>query len=357
MPFNNASLSGQIYVCPNSMQSYSITSVMGATSYAWSIAGNATVVSANGTNCTIQTASGWNGGTLTVTATNACGSSSRSFTLRSVPLQPGVMSGPMNGLCAYNGVTTASYSISSVTSATSYSWTLPPGMTVRNVNGTSITVNIDTSFRSGLICVSPVNSCGQGAARCMALSAYPNIPGTISGSTDVCKSDRSVSYSISSVAGSYHYVWAISGGAYLTTVSTGLSATVDYYWALTSSALLSVQSANLCGTSSPQQQNINVNLACRLGGAANEDLKSLIVYPNPARELVYVDFNQEIAGDAVVELMDVLGRTIAQRELIGLESGRQHVSISFDAERYTSGVYLLRVSTGSSVEEVRLVVE
>ncbi|MFM9027817.1 MAG: T9SS type A sorting domain-containing protein [Bacteroidota bacterium] len=190
----------------------------------------------------------------------------------------------------------------------------------------------------------------------MTVIANPQMPGPISGPSTVCKSDRAVDYSIAPAAGAYHYLWSISGGAYLVTVATGLTTTIEFYWSLTGSALLSVQSANLCGYSSPQQKSITVNLACRTRNQV-EDEFTAVVYPNPARESVTVDFQQAQSGKATIELLDVLGRSVLTRELDNLDSGAQRVELPLSSERSSSGIYLLRLISGVNVEEVRLVVE
>ena len=84
-PVVGSGLTGSVYPCASTTGSYSIGAVAGATSYSWSITGNASIASSSGTSCTVNFASTWAGGTLTVNAINSCGTGSRSFTLYATP--------------------------------------------------------------------------------------------------------------------------------------------------------------------------------------------------------------------------------------------------------------------------------
>ncbi|HRI26878.1 MAG TPA: hypothetical protein PK715_02370, partial [Chitinophagales bacterium] len=61
-------------ICPGQTVTYSITPVAGATSYTWTVPGGATLNSGQGTN-SISVTWGATGGTISVTASNACGTS------------------------------------------------------------------------------------------------------------------------------------------------------------------------------------------------------------------------------------------------------------------------------------------
>jgi len=155
-----SALSGPIYICPSRRGNYSISAASGSgiSGYSWAVTGNATVVSSNGTSCVVSTAANWNGGVLTCTVTTPCGNSSRAYSLYKSPLQPGAITGPANNLCIAAGTSSASYSIAAVAGATSYSWTVPAGMTITSNTGTAITVSIGATFNSGNLCVTANNT-------------------------------------------------------------------------------------------------------------------------------------------------------------------------------------------------------
>ena len=83
--------------------------------------------------------------------------------------------GPITGTSPVStGQTNVSYSISSVSGATTYTWTVPTGATITNGQGsTSITVNFGCSAVSGNVTVTPSNSNGSGAPSNFAVTVTP----------------------------------------------------------------------------------------------------------------------------------------------------------------------------------------
>jgi subtilisin-like proprotein convertase family protein len=71
-PAQPGAISGNVSVCENSTQSYSITAVADATSYTWSVPADATINSGQGSTG-ISVTFGAAGGNISVTANNACG--------------------------------------------------------------------------------------------------------------------------------------------------------------------------------------------------------------------------------------------------------------------------------------------
>ncbi|MFM7217497.1 MAG: beta strand repeat-containing protein, partial [Bacteroidota bacterium] len=57
-PVINTGLTGPTILCPNTTQSYSVGVALGATSYSWSITGDAIIQSSNNNNCVVQTGAG-----------------------------------------------------------------------------------------------------------------------------------------------------------------------------------------------------------------------------------------------------------------------------------------------------------
>lgn len=78
--------------------------------------------------------------------------------------------GGITGLTSVSsGQTNVSYSITSVSGATSYNWTLPSGASIISGQGsTNITVNFGSS--NGNICVTASNSCGTSSTSCIAIT-------------------------------------------------------------------------------------------------------------------------------------------------------------------------------------------
>ncbi len=151
-------------ICAGSVNiPYSIVAVSAATGYTWTAPANASIVSGQGTTSVLVNFSGsFTSGALKVTANNVCGSSgARSTTIRSVPVAPGALNGPVTVCANQTGV---AYSIAAVAGATSYQWTAPNGAIIASGQGTtSVTVNFGPS--SGTLTVRALNACGQSSGR------------------------------------------------------------------------------------------------------------------------------------------------------------------------------------------------
>jgi hypothetical protein len=94
-PATPVTISGDSNLCSGTTHTYSISSVSSATDYTWSVPSGAIINSGQGTT-SINVTFGTNSGDVSVTADNACGSSSAqalSITIDSIPAQPGTISG------------------------------------------------------------------------------------------------------------------------------------------------------------------------------------------------------------------------------------------------------------------------
>jgi hypothetical protein len=162
-PPSPAAISGSISICESSSQTYSIAPVSGAISYNWSTPSGFTGTSA--TNILTVTA-GPNSGNITVTASNACGSSTAqvlTVQINNAPLQPSPISGTIT-MCAGSGPKT--YSVTFSSSSLNYIWALPSGWTG---SSTSNTISA-TPGTSGTISVVATYSCGTSPTRTLAVT-------------------------------------------------------------------------------------------------------------------------------------------------------------------------------------------
>jgi hypothetical protein len=355
LPVINTGLTGPIYLCPSSTQTYSVGAATGATSYSWSITGNAQIISSSGPSAVVQSAANWTGGVITVAAVNSCGSNPRSFTLYSRPLQPGAITGPAFNLCNAAGVNQVTYSIAPVAGATSYNWTVPAGMTIVGLNtGTTISVLVGSSFTgTGAVCVSAIGNCGAGTARCLTVSSRPPAPGAITGPSAPCKSTSNAQYSIPAMPNITTYQWQATGNAYVFSNSF-TSATVDYNFVTSPSVTISVNAVNACGSGAASRLAVTVNMLCRESQLSDWAGQQLVVYPNPSNGKVIVGFDGREGESYTVLVTDMFGRAVITNEMI---SSAEMNSTLLDLSNEAKGIYMvtLRSADGSRTETVRLV--
>jgi PKD repeat protein len=281
LPATPGTISGLNIVCTNQTGvTYTISSVSGASSYTWTVPSGATIASGQGTT-SVTVNYGTSGGNVTVTASNSCGTSSASslaVTVNPLPATPGTISG-LNTVCTnQTGVT---YTISSVSGASSYTWTVPSGATIASGQGTtSITVNYGTS--GGNITVTASNSCGTSAASSLSVTvnSTPSMPGSIVGSTSVCPNSSGNSYSVSSVSGATSYTWSVPSGATITS-GQGTSGIVVNFGS--NAGNVTVTASNSCGTSSANSLSVSLSGAApatpgTIAGSASVCVGELVVY-------------------------------------------------------------------------------
>ena len=246
-PTQPGTISGSTTVCANAVATYNITAVNGATSYNWISPQGWT---GSSTSNSITDTAGVSGGTILVSAVNSCGiSSAQSLTVNvnSITAQPGAISG--NNVVCNN--TSNTYSITGVSGATSYTWTLPGGWTGTSTN-TSIT-SVSSTI-SGNITVVANNSCGASVAQTYAVTVntVPPQPGFISGSNPVCYNSTNM-YSINPIGTATSYTWTLPSGWSGTSASSSINATAN-----TTGGNINVIAVNSCGNSTARTFTVTV---------------------------------------------------------------------------------------------------
>jgi uncharacterized repeat protein (TIGR01451 family) len=152
-------------LCNRTGVTYCTPAVSGASSYQWSVPTGATITSGQGTTCITVNFSGSLGNNSTcgyaaicVRAVNSCGlSQSRCISLSTAPTGIATIS----GLSTLNQGVTTTYSVNSISGATSYAWTVPTGWTIQSGQGTT-SITVITGANSGNVSVTPSNACSAG---------------------------------------------------------------------------------------------------------------------------------------------------------------------------------------------------
>ncbi len=238
-PATPGSISGNTPVCAGSQNTYSVVAVNGANSYNWTLPNGWT---GSSTTNLINTVAGSAGGTISVTATNSCGTSgasSKPLAITAVPATPGIIGGNAT-VCSGSGNNI--YSVTAVNGATSYNWTLPNGWTG---SSTTNSITVTAGVAGGNISVTASNGCGTSSAssKTIAIATIPATPGTISGNTPVC-AGSSNNYSIVAVNGASTYNWTLPSGWTGTSTTNLISAIAG-----ATGGSITVTASNSCGTS------------------------------------------------------------------------------------------------------------
>lgn len=350
-PVTPNSISGPGKVCPGDVVTYSIAAVARATSYTWTVPTGMTVQSGQGTNVvSVQVSAGYLGGSITVTASNVCGTSparTKSLTLN-LPGTPTAIAGQKEGLCNTTGNV---YSIPSVPAATSYNWN-SSGATITAGNGTtSITADVALLTGTGTITVQAVNGCGTSLVRSLTISGAPARPGVISGATAVCSSTTEP-YSVATVAGASTYNWSVTANG---TIATGQGTkNITMTWgAVATGQAMNVTTTNACGTSLTRSlSGITISSCPRLSDEFSN--LQMVIMPNPASAFANVQFNADETGDYRLRITDVTGRVVFIQDA---NAGAGINTIALDLSTYASGMYTVELNYNGEQQVSRMIVE
>jgi hypothetical protein len=165
IPGNALSINGTTEVC-GGVQGvvYLTSSIPNAATYVWTLPSGASIASGSGTSSiTVNFASNATSGNIAVYGNNLCGDGNRSILDISVAQPPGV-AGSITGPSTFApGATGMIYSVDPIANATSYTWTLPVGVSIiSGENTNTITVDFNMSTVAGNFTVYGSNSCGNG---------------------------------------------------------------------------------------------------------------------------------------------------------------------------------------------------
>jgi len=150
---------------------YSVSVINNASSYIWTLPTGATGTSTKN-NISVSYGTSAVTGNITVKGHNSLGdgaTSTLAITVNSIPIKAGIITGASSVCMGQNSVT---YTVPSITNATTYIWTLPTGATGTS-SSNSINVIYGTSAISGNITVRGHNDCGDGIVSSLPIVVNP----------------------------------------------------------------------------------------------------------------------------------------------------------------------------------------
>ncbi|KAB2810309.1 T9SS type A sorting domain-containing protein [Phaeocystidibacter luteus] len=94
--------------------------------------------------------------------------------------------------------------------------------------------------------------------------------------------------------------------------------------------------------------------ACMEVGIEEVDLSNVIdVYPNPAEDVVFLEFGDDFNGDIEINVVDLQGRTVISTSEVAIEGTKVPVSLN----TLTPGVYMMNIAQGDAMSTFKLTVK
>jgi hypothetical protein len=149
-------------------------------------------------------------------------------------------------------------------------------------------------------------------------------------------------YTVSGGTPNYSYEWVNAGG---TVVSTSQNLPAYTSASDAGAYTLTITDANGCVVA----ETINITGVTNLNNAY-----SLSLYPNPSSGLFTLTLNGINGEKVVYTIMDESGRIVVAKEMSDVSGERVE---SIDLTSIASGIYIMNVTIGSSVETMRLIVQ
>lgn len=166
------------------------------------------------------------------------------------PSTPGSITGTASPCASATGIT---YSVPTVTGATSYTWTLPTGWIITSGQGTnSIVVTSGNAGQNGNVSVVAVNACGTSAASTLPVSIV-NPNATFTFTPAIATTNAAVTFNASIPGLTYNWAFQSASPA----SATGQSANATWSSAGTYQVILTVTNGNGCTASSTQSITVS----------------------------------------------------------------------------------------------------
>jgi len=345
IPLPPSAVTGPTHVCSDSVCTYSVEAVSGATSYSWTVPAGATILSGQNTR-QISLEWGNNGGTVSVIVGNKCGTSVPSVLSVSVtptPLTSLAIFGPSH-LCQAD---TGEFYTDTITFASQYRWTVPQDAFIISGMGTTL-VRVKWGMTAGEISVSGVNSCGSGPAlsKTVLLDSLPASAGPITGPDTVCIAKGSYNYSITPLIFASYYGWTLPQGAVITSGQHTNRITVEF--GINSiPGPVTAFGINACGNG---QASIKQVIPVNCSGIAGAGSPLVSISPNPVSGILSVHISKP-GKKYQITIGDQLGRVVYDNCLEG--SGDECIH-KVDVSSFPKGMFFLRIfnENGSSVVKV-----
>lgn len=322
IPATPSTINGNTAVCQGSSNTYTTDAVANSGSYTWVLPPGWT---GNSSSNSITAIASSNGGNISVTATNVCGSSGTktlAVTISSLPPTPEAIIGtPM--VCSGSSTT---YSTNAVAGASSYTWSLPSGW---SGNSTTNTITVLAGENNGNIGVKVNTACGTSLEKTLSLTIN-KVNTTVSLSGNTLRAEAT--------AATYQWINCSNGSPVAGQTNQTFTSTTGGNYAV-------IIGQNGCIDTS---SCFSFNTVASRDEAHNQ---LMTVYPNPSQGKIFLQFKGVVPQlNAIVEIYNLQGRVISQFKV-------NNPLREIDLQGLAGGIYYLKYSSSQVSYVKKIIIE
>ena len=303
--------------------------------YQWKRSGGS--VGTNNSAYTISTVSSGDAGNYDVVVNNACGSTTSApvavLTVNPLPGAAGIIAGK-DSVCV--GVSGIAYSVTAITNATGYNWTVPAGATISAGNNTdSVIINYSSSVSGGSITVKGTNGCGSGTQSGLSVTVNPLPNVQVSPNQDNLCKGSTVGLT---AGGALHYAWSPStalNNTFSSFVGANPSSSITY--------TVTGTDTNKCAKTATAAITVEI---CTGMSLVQEEEAS--IHPNPSNGIFSVTLSQYAEGKA--ELFTLTGQKIYEENF----SNGYIRDFNLTGK---GGMYILQITSGENTWRRKVLVQ
>jgi len=337
-------ITGPVDPCPGTSNTYTTDTLSGAVSYNWYLNG-VPVSGQNGVSAQVSIPPGFTTGSVCVEAISNCGLASAQTCLSvsaGVTNVPGNIIGDTVAVCEQ----VKQYTLSSNAFASSYIWSVPPGATILNGQGTNaVLIAFDSTFQSGPLSVDAFFTCNA-VTYSLFVDGAPDDQFTIY-PLIICPGSIEV-YTINSATSNISYQWVITSGKILVHDPNYTALTIEWDSLPATNQAFSVSAMNRCGSSSQFDLLQNCHFA-RLELDAG-----IILFPNPSNGTVSIKGLPAASSELEIWIYSVTGILVS---IIRQESNGHEDKLTFDLGSLNSGIYFSEIrNKGNLIDRQKIII-
>jgi hypothetical protein len=341
---------GNQNICAGDTVDYSIVEVAGGTDYSWSVEPAGPVIIGNGTP-SVSIIWGTASGNVQVIASNDCGPNPIPSILPVTVKIPPTTLNPVSGPDMICSGTSTKYYTSSPVNPVSYSWTVPPDVTIQSGQGTD-TLRVVWGATAGDITVMAMNDCGETPVvlKSVGVKTIPEPAGIITGADTICQGTQNRIFSVPPITGATQYTWTLPTGVTIT-AGAGTSQITLQFGATSQSGNITVKGSNDCGNGTESVKPVIVK---NCTGIDSRMLESTIsVYPNPVGNELTVSINGK-EKQMILAFINSNGQVVYSEKLINLPSDYKK---KLDMSKFAKGTYIIKLSNNERVYTEKVIVQ